>query len=512
MRKVFISFLALLTIFISSVSIPQKAQAAAPVLTRVVGGTVGERIIIGIGEKAGIKYTSKKATEEAVERWNLEIYKKIQEAEQYGRDLEAEDYRKLQEMLKSKKVEDLEKVDTGSKNNPGVFGKAVISTAAFLTGLDIILDMRQEYVDAINNKEMLEKVTDYQEKIESGEAMTAYGPYTFWVQEWGYDQKATLWFGAKGATENQYPLANYNMETIRVGDPYSGVILSSVLNKDTGQLNVKVSFTYTDYSEKKVYTDTKGLALPALDTLKYPNGDIIPDYNKVNFQPDPSNLPSVPSVPWVTPWRDNPETDKPILPDTVPIEVPLSDPDIYNPGEPWNEPLPEYEPNPEPGDQPDKDYIPGIPVNPTPTPGTDSPTVPDPGGNTNPNPESPTVPEPGGNTEPVSPTTPGTPGTPTPDPPGNGKDGPVKTDPLSWIWIFIKFLIAIIMFLLRLAKFIITIPLVPAEQFPGVYGEMVSTFMNLKYGNIYPYKIMISVVNLAFGFVVYKILRRMFNG
>lgn len=516
MKKVILSFLAITIIFLSVITPNNKASAALPVLTRVVGGSVGERVIIGVGEKVGVKFTSKKAAQEAVERWNLDIYEKIVEAEKYGRTHEAEQLKQWRTIINQQEVDGLTVVE-GGKNAGKGFGQLVVDSAMFLVGIDILLDTVDEIKGAVANQKLIEKVEEYTTAIEDGKAYTTVGPYSFYIDGvFTGDKKQSVAFGNENASDvlNIAGAASQIAYTA-IGDAYMAVI-TEVTGSASNVYHYEITYTNTS---KKTVTEQGSVELLSLPNLKQKlalKGSVeeIPDYNKVNWQPLTDNIPSSPSLPWVTPWRSDPDTNKPILPDTVPIEVPLQDPDIYNPGEPWNEPLPEYEPNPDyvPGDQPDKDYIPGIPVNPTPTPGTDSPTVPDPGGNTNPNPESPTVPEPGGNTEPVSPTTPGTPGTPTPDPPGNGKDGPVKTDPLSWIWIFIKFLIAIIMFLLRLAKFIITIPLVPAEQFPGVYGEMVATFMNLKYGNIYPYKIMISIVNLAFGFVVYKMLRRVFNG
>ena len=105
----------------------------------------------------------------------------------------------------------------------------------------------------------------------------------------------------------------------------------------------------------------------------------------------------------------------------------------------------------------------------------------------------------------------------SPSSPDNGDTGkPTETPSIpnapNLLVAFGEFLLACIMYVVRLATFIMTIPKIEAKEFGGTVGEAVTYFKNVQYGNIKPYTILLTLVNLLFGFLVYKILRRVFNG
>lgn len=111
----------------------------------------------------------------------------------------------------------------------------------------------------------------------------------------------------------------------------------------------------------------------------------------------------------------------------------------------------------------------------------------------------------------------GDPLTGSPSPPDSGdtgkpSEGASIPNAPNLLVAFGEFLLACIMYVVRLATFIMTIPKIEAKEFGGVVGETVTYFKNIQYGNIKPYTILLTLVNLLFGFLVYKILRRVFNG
>lgn len=83
--------------------------------------------------------------------------------------------------------------------------------------------------------------------------------------------------------------------------------------------------------------------------------------------------------------------------------------------------------------------------------------------------------------------------------------------PWTFLWPFLDFLIAAAQFLVNLAVFIVTLPLIPEKQFPDPYGAVVENFKNTTYAGIKPYSLMISTVTFLIGIFIYKLLRRVFN-
>lgn len=374
MKKKLIPILLIAILIINMFPVKKTQAVGEGAFLRVVGGSAGERILIGIGEKAGVKFGTKKAQQEAVERWNLELYRKIEEAEKYGRQHEADQLKALN--IKLRQPGELQLIE-GGKNAGKDFGQVIISAALFLTGLDIVMDVSEAIETSVNTQVGLETLKEYGTLIEEGKAYSSIGPYTFFVAKELKNNKTMLAFGNEHSYKTApHPHFSYDgLGYSRTGTLFTGVITGVVNN------TYKLKYSFTDYETGKITEETRSVVLAPIDKFLEAYPEEVPDFNIVNWQPLQYNIPSAPSLPWVTPWRDNPDTNKPVIPDEIPIEIPLTDPDTYSPGEPWNDPMPNYDPIP--GDDPgkDKDYIPGIPINPT--PGTEPGK--EPGGDTGPN-------------------------------------------------------------------------------------------------------------------------------
>lgn len=108
---------------------------------------------------------------------------------------------------------------------------------------------------------------------------------------------------------------------------------------------------------------------------------------------------------------------------------------------------------------------------------------------------------------------------PTPDPltdtgpyDPNNPVVPTDWDPISLLWPFLKFLLAMVAFLVKMADFIIRIPFTPQKKLPDPYGDVFEWFKNIQYGDINPYDLMITVATFLIGFLIYKGIRRFFAG
>lgn len=243
-------------------------------------------------------------------------------------------------------------IDGGKKG----FGKTVISAALFLTGLDIILDTVDSIKTSTETQQMIEKMEDYAVEIEEGKSLSSYGAYSFYYGSKYGDGSMDYYFGYPGNEPN----INLQLDYVFTSNPEAMGVIKHVAHY-SGVTDFVIEYTgrwWRSGGNASRSTQNKTVRLLSLSKLTA-LGIAVADYNKAMWLPNPSNIPSVPSVPWVNPWKSDPDTNKPVLPEEIPIEVPLTNPDTYSPGEPWNEPLPTYEPIP--GSDPDKDkeYIPG---------------------------------------------------------------------------------------------------------------------------------------------------------
>lgn len=91
-------------------------------------------------------------------------------------------------------------------------------------------------------------------------------------------------------------------------------------------------------------------------------------------------------------------------------------------------------------------------------------------------------------------------------------DKPSFWKPWTLLLPFLNFLFAGINFVIKLGMFLAHIPLVPEKNLPDPYGKMFITLKDYKVGNLTPYNLMITLATTLFGFTIYRILRRVFNG
>lgn len=100
---------------------------------------------------------------------------------------------------------------------------------------------------------------------------------------------------------------------------------------------------------------------------------------------------------------------------------------------------------------------------------------------------------------------------PTPPPPPTTGVGSPIWSPFALLMPFVDFLLACVMFVINTGLFILKIPLVPAKDIPH-YNDQLQFFKDFTIGGIKPYSIMITVSMTLFGFAIFKVIRRIFNG
>lgn len=161
MKKILIVLLTILIIF-NVVYSPIRVNAN-PAL-RIVTGSVAEKVVIGIAEKAGQKYATKSAQEMAVKRWNLDLI------EQYNR--ETAERRVLYENL-VQRMNNPEPIP----DRPG-FGRIVLDGVMFATGADIIWDGYQAFKSASEGGTGVDVLGDSNKVMTSdrGGQLILYGP------------------------------------------------------------------------------------------------------------------------------------------------------------------------------------------------------------------------------------------------------------------------------------------------------------------------------------------------
>lgn len=332
-----ILILSVLVIFFTSF-IPQKSYAAAPVL-KVAAGSVGERLIIGMAEKAGVKMATKEAREKAVERWNLKVYEDIKKAESLGKEIEAENLRNMQKSFSNAQKADL--VPAGTNG----FSKAIISTTMFLTGADIIYDIYSDIKLAHDTGKMLEVMADVNRGIREGEYYTGLFGYSAY---WGNPNpnNGVVWFtivdptygpsGVRSAHESDGRSFYISFNNVR-----NWVVVTSIVNGEIRDHSYQV---YPNSDSGKNSLSTKTVSPPDVS---------VP--NKVNPLLDPlrdAGLTTIGATPVHIPEK-YPETVEIIIPDSADY------PEIVD--VPWNEPFKEPEPDPvgdpdsgiDKGEQPD---------------------------------------------------------------------------------------------------------------------------------------------------------------
>lgn len=361
-KKILIS-LMIFTIFF--ISLPKNQVSANPLLARVVGGTVGERVLVGIAEKAGQQYATKTAGKQAIERWNMELYEDLV-ANHSNIDL------RHAEAFKNLNSADV--IPIPSK--PG-YGKVLVSAAMFLTGADVMTDVYNATLTAFNEAGMMERIMDYKQSVSSGSTLRSYRGATTFIRngQWHFG------FNVTGAF--------MSLASPSVMSPDKPALVNIFNVEDIGYGRMMLYFNYSGFNDKnKVYVGSNTSYV--FDSIFAEN-----DWKTIAEKVSETHLPKIAEVPWLQPYTETGIVPN-WFPETVEVEIPLTDTDwSTETPTPWNEPLlePVAEPVPDPGDIPSKNPI---------LPG--SPTLP----------ESPTVP----GTEPVAPKDPVAPVDPVKDAPG----------------------------------------------------------------------------------------------
>lgn len=457
MKKKFYRFTKLILIFLLVFNLfPDSKKANVVPFLKVAAGSEGSRIVAGIAEKAGVKFTSKTAREKAVEKWNLEVYQKIEQFKDLGKHYEALELERFQKQIATMKPTPI------GESKPG-WSKAILSTAAFLIGADIIYDIYSEHKLAEEQKSMMEVMGDYNRGLSNGEYFESYGNLSTYMDFDAVNEKYGEYAAHLKVFINTWGLSPTVYGLVDTSKPY----IAYFKVDDRGW--IIIFRDYYNYTSGNHYQQETSIGWPITDSF-INNVDKDNDFFKKLVPVDHGSVDPLPSTinPILDPLR-NPGIDS--ISETSPIEIPSSIPkevEIIVPTAndypevvetPWNDPVTEWDPTPKP----------------------------DPG------------------TDPTDPTTPGD---------GDGGDSKPPSIWKPWLFLlpFLEFLIACINFVIKLGTFLVTIPRIPPEPLPGTFGQMFTTLRNYNFNGFYPYNVMITLATTLFGFTIYKILRRVFNG
>lgn len=371
----------LIAILIINIIPVKKSYAWTGPAMRIVAGSTAEKVLIGMSEKAGMKFATKSARDKALRKWNMDLDELIRN------NGNVETQRTYQEFIDQMNALDQKVVPIKGNTN---YGQVVVDTAMFMVGLDILYD---GYIDIHNAVLKNEYVDGYTQAFEDGNTYKTFGRYHYELEDrtpgskvkevrmyrddvdtgqlinFGYGFYAsqavsyymTLVNGIDGAG-NPYS----KLETRFVG-PYAG----------DGEHSTKVYTQINQFSlDKKL-----DFSVPATETW-IPKTDELPDLSPLPPAIMPLTEPGISPVPIEVPDS---------IPDETSITIPINDP---MPIDPLNDPIKENEKEPDTGGQPDTG------TNPNPDTGTDT------GTNLTPKPNKDVLPQPAPLPE-LEPTVPG---------------------------------------------------------------------------------------------------------
>lgn len=482
MKRIFIIF-SLTILFFSSFSIYRTDKASAVgegAIYKIAVGSAGDRVIFGIGEKMGIKITSKATRSKAVQKWNARTAEKLWELQDQKRFAEYDRLYDLQKQLATLEEKSVvPKVD-------GV-GTALLSGALFLTGATIFTDIYDEMKRSAEFGDLVDGLKDSTEPdpFAAGNVV-GYGNLKLFTTYDEYEG-TKYWFG-------------------NVNEIGNGTVSLTAENYH------KFRITYMDV-DKTFVTFWTNIWQGGTGFYKIQAGDNPGLGTVVTFTPEelPSSFPT--EIPWlpgksivINPGDpDNPDYDPTnpdsddypfIIPKDVPIDIPVLPETDTGGGVKPIEVFPVV-----------NDPIPAFPWKPGKNPDGDSPGNPDTGTNPSPTPIGgiDPVPIPGGVKPPVIPEKP--PKEPDdPDKPPGGTTPPGGQDGTFWMLLaFIDLLRAILWYIMRFVTFIVTIPAIPSLPFDNAAFHWVRTS---KFLGIYPYNLVMNLATLGLSLSVYKIVRR----
>lgn len=297
---------------------------------RIVGGTVGERVLIGTMEKFGVKYVTKDARKRAVEKWNLELYNKIKE------QTDVTDLTNLHNQLTKLTDTDL----TAIPDKPG-FGKYIVNTGLFISGADVIYDIYKDVKESQEQQKVTERMKDTARRFETGESYASFKGAKFWIDAGGFKE------GRFGWTTTNSTNFGSNMDATK---PYWGEITS--ITDYAADRYVKVSLVFYHYwmNQSSQSTDIKQGVY-----INYPDNSLMTDFSTYNSVPNSTHVPEVTNIPWLDIYLDTGELPANI-PETVEVVVPMTDGYPETTTEPWNLPQITFgdstAPNPDEGADP----------------------------------------------------------------------------------------------------------------------------------------------------------------
>lgn len=312
--------LLMIAILITAISLPlypKKAKAAfvEGAVARVLTTTIGEDVLTAVAEKAGVKLATQSARDMALKRWNMDVTNKIvQEETQAGAiTADSQKLRDTQDYFKNLKSSDI----VADPANPG-FGKVLVDTTLFLTGASIITDSAKAIYDGYQQNKAVQSLSELTDAVASGSVTTTYKG----VGSFDDTANGLWWVGWQDWKK-------YGLDAVDLTKLHY-VTLSQIQDIGTS-FSTLVTMYY--FSGASWVTKQYGQV-----TFNYPtDGRYVPDFRLDQVTPTIEQTPDTTNVqPWVY-NQPNPN----VMPQTVPVEVPMPGTDATTLPVPWNAPVPD---------------------------------------------------------------------------------------------------------------------------------------------------------------------------
>jgi hypothetical protein len=462
---------------------PKETKAIVPVATRIVSGSVGERVFIGLMENSGVRFANYKARKEAVERLNKKLADDIESLNSSG---DIDGAQRLSDFSFDLANADKKKlIPHPTKEGIGQF---VLDSSMALLGLDMALDLGYDIKDHIEGAASFQTIVDVEKQLEEGTLVTSYQGYGVW-----WNPEKSRWYFGNTVTRTGFTIAG----RAEAGDRVFADIKK--VSDFYGSPKVFFDYYYTGYNQPDgtLFDSLEREYVDSSRTIEEFNNDYR-DYQTIQYTPNETSMPEIEAPDWTKPLQpykpnpnydpNNPESPEMVpQPDLSPTEVPTIAPDwfpeqivINVPEEMPNEnPDGTIDPSQDPWKDPINDPIGDTTVIPTPVP--------------NPN--------------------------PNPDGTGTGTDtthcGCRLDNPRDWDmwkpWVlllpFLDLLIAIASYLFKLIEFVVSIPLISEKP---IDNSAFVWFKHTKIMGVNIYSIVMSMMTIGLSLVVYKVIRRSF--
>lgn len=318
MKKVLLIVLPVLMLlnFIPSKEADAAAFVAVP---KVVVGSMGARVLMGIAEKAGLNYVTRDARTRTVEAFNMYMYEEVKMLQANGYTAEADNLIAFADMLAN--VTPAQARELSDKTG---YASLLVDTAAFLTGADLLWDIYQNQLVHKNEQKYLEVMRDYAVGLSSGEYVSSFRGNR--CRQWNNGGSFQWAFGSDTTISGHFT-SLYNSTTMSPDKP-------CIINI------TRVQKIYPEDPNSSYYLDFKFFGFSSLGTqsgtgsrtnFTVSTAMMVEDFDRASYIPTESQMPQKTELSWRTELP-------PVYPEQVEVIHPIDDNYPEQITEPWNEP------------------------------------------------------------------------------------------------------------------------------------------------------------------------------